>query len=284
MSLATLGILLCAAIFHSRWNLLLKQAQNKQVFLMWATLSNLICFLALPFLPPIPAQIWPFVLFSALAETLYYISLAWAYNIGDFSLVYPIARGAAPVLLTVWAMLFLKEIPNVFGLLGIILIVIGLVTVGTGASWKTLSISKLSLPSIIVALFTATCISVYSTIDGAAVSLANPLSYTIWVCGLPALFAAPFIILRHGTRLAVIELKERWLHILTVGFLIIITYGAVLFAYSMGRISYVGSIREVSIVFGALMGWHFLGEKFGLVRVIGAELIFAGIAMIAILG
>src|SRR5437868_1523297 len=100
MPLATLGILLCAAIFHSGWNLLLKQTQNKQVFLMWATLSNLLCFLALPFLPPISRLVWSYVLSSALAEALYYISLAWAYNIGDFSLVYPIARGAAPVLLT----------------------------------------------------------------------------------------------------------------------------------------------------------------------------------------
>jgi len=49
-------------------------------------------------------------------------------------------------------------------------------------------------------------------------------------------------------------------------------------------LSYVGSIREVSIVFGALMGWHFLGEKFGLVRVIGAGLIFAGIVIFAVLG
>jgi len=62
---------------------------------------------------------------------------------------------------------------------------------------------------------------------------------------------------RYGTRQAVIELKDHWLRIIVVGFLIIITYGAVLFAYSMGHISYVGSIREVSIVFGALMGWRF---------------------------
>ncbi len=284
MPLATLGILLCAAIFHSGWNLLLKQTQNKQVFLMWATLSNLICFLALPFLPPIPRLVWPYVLSSALAEALYYISLAWAYNIGDFSLVYPIARGAAPVLLTVWTILFLKEIPHVFGLLGIILIVIGLMTVGAAASWKTLSTTRLSLSSITVALFIALCISVYSVIDGAAVSLVNPLSYAIWIFGLSPLFASPFILLRYGTRQAVIELKEHWLRIIVVGFLIITTYGAVLFAYSMGHISYVGSIREVSIVFGALMGWRFLGERFGLVRVIGAGLIFAGIAIIAILG
>ncbi len=284
MPLAVLGILLCAAIFHAGWNLLLKQAQNKQVFLMWATLSNLICFLALPFLPPIPRLVWPLVLFSALVEGIYYISLAWAYDSGDFSLVYPIARGAAPVLLTVWTMLFLKEIPRVFGLLGITLIVIGLITVGSAAYWRTLITTKLSLSGIIFALLTATCISVYSAIDGAAVSLVSPLSYAIWIFGLSALFAAPFILLRYGVRQAIRELKEYRLRIIVVGFLIIMTYGAVLFAYSIGRISYVGSIREVSIVFGALIGWRFLGEEFGLVRVIGAGIIFAGIVIIAVLG
>ncbi len=165
-----------------------------------------------------------------------------------------------------------------------ILIVIGLMTAGAASSLITLSAMKLSLYSIIVALFIATSISVYSVIGGAAVSLANPLSYAIWIFGLSPLFASPFILLRYGTRQAVIELQEHWLRIIVVGFLIIITYGAVLFAYSMGHISYVGSIREVSIVFGALMGWRFLGERFGLVRVIGAGLIFAGIAIIAVLG
>jgi len=284
MPLGTLGILLCAAVFHSVWNLLLKQVKNKQLFLMWATLSNLLCFVALPFLPSIPKLIWPFVLFSSLVEAFYYISLAWAYHIGEFSLVYPIARGAAPVLLTVWTMLFLKEIPHIFGLLGISLIVVGLIIVGASSSWKTLISTKLNVSSIVIALFAATCISVYSTIDGVAVSRVNPLSYVIWILGLSALFASPFILLRNGTRLAVVELKEHWLRILVVGFLILLAYGTVLFAYSMGHISYVGSIREVSIVFGALMGWRFLGERFGLIRVIGAGFIFAGIAMIAILG
>src|SRR5579859_5643699 len=166
---AALGFILCAAIFHAGWNLFVKQAQNQQVFLMWATLSTLLCFPLLLLLPPLPLQAWPFVLGSALAEALYIITLSWAYTIGDFSLVYPIARGAAPILLTVWAVLFLKETPSLSGLLGILVLVIGLIVVGAGASLRTLNVTSSSFPAIAVALLTALCISIYGAIDGAAV-------------------------------------------------------------------------------------------------------------------
>jgi len=282
--LAALGIILCAAVFHAGWNLFVKQAKNKQVFLMWSTLCSLICFPALFFLPSLPDQVWPFVLLSALAEALYWISLAWAYTIGDFSLVYPIARGAAPILLALWATLFLKEPPSAYGLLGIFLLVVGLMLVGTGASWKVLASTKLSCSGIAAALLTALCISIYSAIDGAAVHRADPLTYAIWLFGLSALFSAPFILWRYGTRLAALSWRENWPRILLVGFLLVITYGAVLFAYSLGPVSYVGAVREVSIVFGALLGWRFLGEELGLIRTVGAILIFAGIMVLAALG
>jgi drug/metabolite transporter (DMT)-like permease len=282
--LVALGIILCAAVSHAGWNLLVKQARNKQVFLMWSTLCSLTCFPALLFLPPLLAPAWPFVPLSALVEALYLISLAWAYTIGDFSLVYPIARGAAPILLTLWATLFLKEAPSTYGLLGIFVLVIGLMIVGAGASWKMLASTKLSFPGIAAALLTALCISIYSTIDGAAVHIADPPTYASWLFGLSALFSAPFILWRYGTRMAALELQENWPSILLVGFLLVITYGAVLIAYSLGPVSYVGSVREVSIVFGALSGWRFLGEELGLTRTIGAILIFAGIIVIAALG
>lgn len=284
MPLAALGIILCAATFHAGWNLFVKQARNKQVFLMWSTLCSLICFPALFFLPPLSTQAWPYVLLSALAEALYFLTLAWAYTIGDFSLVYPLARGTAPLLLTLWAMLFLKETPSAYGLLGIFLLVIGLMLVGAGASWKRLASTKLSFSGVAVALLTALCISIYSTIDGRAAHLANPLTYASWLFGLSALFSAPFILWRYGVKQAALELQENWPRILLVGFLLVISYGAVLFAYSLGPVSYVGSVREVSIVFGVLLGWRYLGEELGLTRTIGAILIFVGILVIAALG
>jgi drug/metabolite transporter (DMT)-like permease len=279
-----LGLVVGAAAFHACWNLLLKQAKNKQLFLMWALLCTVVCLVCLPFLPPVPAQAWPLLICSAVVEALYYISLAWAYKLGDFSQVYPIARGAAPALLTLWSALFLSETPKATGLLGIGLLVIGLIIVGIGSSLREFSFSKLSFPAIAVALLTALCISIYSAIDGAAVRIADPLPYVLWIFALSAIFAAPFILWRYGARPALLELKVNWFRIVLVGLLSLLTYGAVLFAYSFGQVSYAGSVREVSIVFGAFMGWRFLGEGFGMPRIIGSLLIFAGILVIAILG
>ena len=69
-----------------------------------------------------------------------------------------------------------------------------------------------------------------------------------------------------------------------VGILTLVTYALVLQAYALGRVSYAGAVREVSVVFAALVGWRWLGEGFGGWRVAGALLIFAGILVIAIAG
>ena len=78
--------------------------------------------------------------------------------------------------------------------------------------------------------------------------------------------------------------SSRLRRILAVGVLILLTYAMVLAAYSAGRVGYAGAIREVSVVFAALIGWRWLGEGFGSVRLVGALLIFAGIVMIAVAG
>jgi len=66
--------------------------------------------------------------------------------------------------------------------------------------------------------------------------------------------------------------------------LLVLTYWLVLLAYSAGHIAYAGAVREISVVFAALIGWRWLGEGFGLARFSGALLIFAGILMIAVIG
>ena len=106
MSLPALSLLLLAAAFHAGWNMLLKQSGEKYILLWWAAM--LTTLLALPVLVSggAPAMnIWPFVIFSALTEVAYMVTLAYAYEQSDFSLVYPIARGTAPAVLAVWAVL-----------------------------------------------------------------------------------------------------------------------------------------------------------------------------------
>lgn len=285
MPLSALALLLIAAVLHTTWNLFVKRAREKQIFTWWALLVGMLCFSPLLLQVRLfPASIWPYVLSSASMEAIYYLVLIRAYQYGDFSLVYPMARGAAPALLALWAILFLGERPDLTGLLGIGLLICGLVVVGGTTWWQQRKTSSLASSALGLALATACCVSIYSAIDGAAVRHVAPLPYTVLVVGLSGILITPLIVVRYGGRAMLAEMRASWWRILVAGILSLLTYMLVLLAYSFSSVSYGGAIREVSVVFAAFIGWRWLGEGFGRARLVGAALIFAGILVIALAG
>ena len=232
----------------------------------------------------LPGSVWPYILGSAALEAVYFIALTLAYKLGDFSLVYPLARGAAPALLAIWAALFLGERPSPLGLVGLVVLLLGLLVVGTGAWRKQQKTSGVSIAAIGAALLVALCISLYTVVDGAAVRFVDPSPYTVVVLGLSALFTGPAVWARYGRKPMLAEWRANWLSILVVGVLMMLTFVMVLHAYKLAPVNYAGAIREVSVVFGALAGWLWLGEGFGARRAVGSVLIFAGILVIALAG
>jgi drug/metabolite transporter (DMT)-like permease len=280
-----LAFLLVAALLHAGWNLFVKRSREKQVFTWWGLVVGSVCFAPLLLLSQsFPLRIWPYVIFSALVEGAYYIILTRAYEHGDFSLVYPMARGAAPAFLVVWAILFLGERPRPAGFVGLALLVLGLVIVGGNTWWSLRKTMALSRSGIILALSVALCISIYSAIDGAAVHIVAPLPYTVLVISLSTVFITPVILVRYGGRAAVTEWRANWLRIVIVGILMMLSYMLVLQTYAIAHVSYAGAIREISVVFAAFIGWRWLGEDFGFLRLLGASVIFVGILVIAIGG
>ena len=285
MPVLALGLLLIAAVLHATWNLFVKRAKEKQVMTWLALLTGVLIYLPIVLLNPINVlSVWPFILSSAIMEALYYIVLIRAYENGDFSLVYPMARGTAPALLAVWAMLFLGERPTLPGAIGISLLVLGLVIVGGKVWWSLRKAARLSSNALGMALAVALCISIYSTIDGAAVQHVHPLSYTVIVIALASLIIAPTVWLRYGKDAISAEWKANWLRIVLVGVFILLAYILVLQTFTIIRVSYAGAIREVSVVFAAFLGWKLLNEELGAIRLIGSGLIFAGILVIALAG
>jgi len=276
-----IALLLVAALLHAAWNFLLKKSTDRYIVTWWALLTGSLFFL--PFLmfgQPLPAGAWLFVLLSALFEAAYFTTLNVAYSKGDFSLVYPLARGAAPALLLIWSMLFLKERPGLIGIAGLILIVLGLTLVGsTSMRIRTPRIAASSGAGF--ALLTAIFISIYSVSDGAAVRTANPIAYGPIMFAFTAMFTTPAVLARYGWNAAVAAGRAQWPRIGAIGIVCIFSYTIVLGVYSLAPVSYAGAIREVSIVFAALAGWRWLGEGFGKIRIIGAILIFGGILLIA---
>ena len=284
MPLNALGLLVFAAILHAGWNLLVKRAGEKQLFTWWALVVGMLALPLLAFSTPLPARVWPYIIGSAVAEAAYFIGLTLSYKLGDFSLVYPIARGAAPAFLAVWAAIFLSERPSPLGLAGLGLLLLGLIVVGGSSWWTSRKIAKVGGGALAAALTVALCISIYSVIDGAAVKFVDPTPYTIVVLSLSAVLTAPAVLARYGRHALVVEWRANWPRIVIVGVLMMVTFIMVLHAYALASVNYAGAIREVSVVFAALAGWWWLGESFGLLRVIGAGLIFSGILVIALAG
>jgi drug/metabolite transporter (DMT)-like permease len=283
--LTALGLLLVAAMLHTTWNLLVKRAKEKQVFIWCSLIAGVIVFSPLLLTSSLSLiSIWPYLLSSALVEAIYYITLIRAYENGDFSLVYPMARGAAPAFLLIWATIFLGEQPRLFGLLGIALLVFGLILVG-GRDWWTLhKATGFSKSALVLALGVACCISVYTAIDGTAVHHISPLPYTVLVIALTLLIITPAVVMRYGNAAIADEWRANWLRIICVGLFTLLAYILALKAYSIARVSYAGSVREISVVFAAFVGWRWLGESFGAIRLIGAIFIFIGIFVIAFAG
>lgn len=285
MPLNAFMLVMAAAAMHAGWNFIVKQVGEKQIFTWLAVMLGALCYL--PLLAtggPVPTNIWPYALSSALAEAAYFIVLVWAYDQGDFSLVYPIGRGAAPGILAIWAVIFLGEQPQFTGMAGIGVLLLGISVVGGGSWWIHGNICTLSIKGVGSALTLALCISVYSAIDAAAVRIMEPAAYTVLVLGLTGILLMPYVLARFGYRLILREWNSHWGRISLVGILMILTYILVLHAYAFARISYVAALREVSIVLAALAGWRWLGEEFGAVRTTGAVLIFFGILVIAVSG
>jgi len=283
MPLGAIGLLLVSAALHTTWNLLLKGGGEKYITSWWAMLIGSLLFLPVLLFTGLPARsTWVLLVISAFVEAAYFIVLAYAYDDADFSLVYPLARGAAPALIAVWSVLFLREHLTAGGITGLVIIIGGLLIVGGSGSFHLNG--KPHWRGILPALLVALCISIYTVIDGAAVKMTSPLAYAALIYFVCSLYMTPFVVRRHGLGQLKQELKANGWRLLAIGVLIQGAYFLALLAYSVAHVSYSGAIREVGVVMGAIAGWQFLGEKFGAARVIGATVIFAGILIIALLG
>ena len=294
---SALVLVLLAALMHALWNLLLKSSQNR---MRTAWLASAVGgLLGLPFIllgDPAPLRSWGFAAVAALIEVVYLTLLSAAYARGDFSAVYPLARGSAPALLAVWAALLLGESPSAAGWLGLALLLSGLVLIGLTAA----NGEGASRQAVVLALGVALTISCYSIVDAAGVRAAPAAApYTAGRFLITAVAMTPVILWRRapmgqGERESPPHLLSpspppRFslspaLRVIAIGALSVTAYSLVLAAYAIAPVAYAGAIREVSVVFAAVIGWRWLGESFGPTRLLGSLAIFGGILLIALAG
>ena len=286
MPLSALALVLLAAVLHACWNYLAKSARNTTAFLWWALLFGALGYGVYIFATTsvyLPRQVWVLYALSIGAEIGYLITLTRGYADGDLSLVYPISRGSAPIFTTLLSAMFLGERLPAAGYLGIGLMVAGVFVASSQASSHPGALN-LKNSAIVWALISGVFISLYSFLDKIIVNSLSPLIYNFWVYAGMTVLWAPLVWL--GGRRAMVEnfqeLRQNLPRVLFGSAMTIGSYLAALVALTMTSASYVVAGRGTSVIIGALLGWLVLKESVGRVRVIGATLMVAGLALIAL--
>jgi drug/metabolite transporter (DMT)-like permease len=277
MSLFVTLLVLAAAVMHASWNALIKAGNDKVV------MQCLVMFFAgLPTIPfllflPLPAAAsWPFLVLSLAVHVVYYVTLVNAYRYGALSQVYPIARGAAPLMIAVGAWAFAGEAMGIVEWAGVIIASAGIMSLAAPGGLAR----DEEMEAIGFALATAITIALYSLADGIGVRRSeNALSYIAWLLALdafPVLFAALW--LRRGTIAASFRPHLKWAA--AGGLLSALGYGIVIWAMGRAPLAHVSALRETSVILAAVIGSTLLGEPFGRRRILAAALVAGGNALL----
>jgi drug/metabolite transporter (DMT)-like permease len=268
-----LALIVIAAFVHVIPHAAIKRAGDRDVFVWWMLLGNAVLYSPLLLIQvPRTRVAWGIIIASGVIETVYLLAISRAYALGNLSVVYPIARGSAPLFLLVFSIAILAERPTVYGIAGIVLISVGIygalgggLPSGAALGWSLLS-----------GLMTAT----YTAVDKIGIAFVQPLVYIYLVLVVTAVIYTP-IVFRRRTRASAAPVGQVLLAAATMP----LAYALVLTAMRLGMpASYAGSLREMSVIVAAAIGVAFFGETITPVRIAGAGSIAACIALIALRG
>jgi len=267
---------LCAAVTHAGWNAIAHRITDKLVgFTLIAGGGMLIGLAMVPFVPLPASGAWPYLAASAFIHLAYYVLLMRSFRLGDFGQAYPIARGTAPLVVTLLAAVFAHEVPNGWAAAGIALSCAGL----TGVALWGLRGSRPNWAAIGAALATGLTIAAYTVVDGLGVRASgSSLGYIAWLMAVEG-FAIPVYALTRwrGEFLAVLR-PFAGVGLLG-GAMSVAAYGLVLWAQTKAELAPIAALRESSIIVGAAIGAVFFKERFGAPRIAAAVLLVAGIGL-----
>ncbi len=274
------GLVLLAALMHASWNAIVKTGGDGLlmfVLLKAPTMAIGAVVLAVVGLPN--AASVPYAIGSAAGFTAYCFLLIWAYRVGDFNFVYPVARGSAPLGVALLSGLLLGERLSGPGLAGILIISAGIAAL----AYHPRTVAR-HIPDLLRAAGVGLCIAVYTMFDGVgARSSGNVLGYTAMMnifSGVP-LMAAAFV-LRGGETTKF--LRREWKVGVIGGVMMFTAYAIVIYALTLTQMAQVAALRETSVIFAAVIGTLILKEPLGVKRIFAATVVAGGIILVALSG
>ncbi len=277
MTFAVMTIVLLAALLHATWNFLVKSTDDKYLSMSAVVIGHApFALIGILFSPlPSPESI-PFILIGSLLHVGYQLFLLASYRIGDLSQVYPLARGIAPLIVTVVSIAFLGVRLSSFELVGILVIATGI----SSLSLVRRADSRRSYQAVFFSLMTGGFIAAYSLVDGIGARLAGTaLGFYGCLSLINAVaFAVIMRFLRPGTIGKVFGRNGKLA--LLGGGTSFLAYALVIWAFTQAPIALVTALRETSIIFAMLLGIFILRERFGPVKVIATFCILLGMVLL----
>lgn len=272
-----LGLVLVSAVLHASWNLLIARDRDSDVITAVAVPIGALLFL--PFALPtwrIEPGAWPYLIVSMALELIYLSLLAAAYGRADLSLVYPLARGLAPVIVLVFGVVALGISSTLGEVAGVLAVGAGVLLVrgfGRGSPGSD------DRAGTLLALAVAVTIASYTLVDRQGLHFASPTAYVVLALGVPGLVYLALVARRKG--LALVRTQVRAVTAIT-GLAMFAGYGAALAALTIAPPASVSAGRESSVVIATLMAAFILKERVGPRRLAGSVLVVVGVALLAL--
>lgn len=278
MSIGVFLAVLCAALLHASWNALVKVSADRLVLLaVLKVTTTVIAVASIPFISIPPVEAWPYIAASVAIHTAYFLFLTISYRFGDLSQVYPVSRGAAPLLVAGFAVVVLGETLELQASIALLLISCGIMSLVFSEK------GAIGQPKAVgAALATGCFIAGYTVADGAGARLTqDALSYILWLNvfnGIPIILIAAA--LRRGE--LVPQARQVWKGGALSAIISLAAYWIVLWASTQAPLALVAAVREASIVFALLFGAIFLKEKVNLRKVMSVFVTLTGTALLRV--
>jgi drug/metabolite transporter (DMT)-like permease len=287
-------LIIFSALLQAALNVPLKGSERKVAFIAGATFISLVIYLpifiwkgAILGEHGYPSGLWSWIgiLACSFVGAYYYIFLGGAYDRGDLSVVFPVTRGFGPLFILIFALLLLKEKVSYLGLLGILITIAGSYMIYL-QSFKP---SELLHPlkafrskTFLFSMAAGACTATYALINKRNLEVVQPFTLFYLIYIFMTLFLMVFLLIKNRIRQTSLEFKHNRTNLFVFGFFNFISSVLVLYALRMSKVSYLGAARNISVLFGVILGCFFLKEGYGKIRILASLLIFSGIVLLSL--
>ena len=278
MDLIVFLAVLSAAVMHAGWNAVVRAGGDRfaSILLLSMTQSGLALVL-LPFVATPAAPAWPWIAGASLLHTGYKLFLIRAYQHGDLSQVYPLARGAAPPMVALGGVVLLHEQLHPTGWLAVAAIAVG---VALMAFRGGVGFTRLPGKALAYALVTACFVAAYTLADGAGARIARTATgFAMWMFVGDGLAMLTYALATRGAAGAARIVLPAWRTGLPAGALSLGSYWIALWAFTQAPVALVAALRETSVLFAMLIATVVLKEQAGRWRWAAGLCICAGVVL-----